>query len=299
MNKLVLRGSIVVISLIMLNSFYAVTSEVGETRADAEIVVLDTVHTETMTQYNDLDYYNFTGSPLRTYNFTFWQAEDNYIPMYLYDAEGNVLDSEFSTPYSQNTIIWSGEELYTIGIYSSEFAVFPADYNFMVTEYVGGPGEGPASAIDVNEGSLSGTFEVSLDEYWYQFSADATHTYNITMTLAEGNYSSFYIYDADLETLKNKYDDSGFHSFLVTGESMYFLRAVADFEFIELPNDFTITISDVTETGTTDTTETSSTTANTGNQESDTDSNLLNLNLTLSFVFTYVVGIQIRKRQSY
>ena len=112
-------------------------SATPSTPADAQVVGLGT-YNGTFNLYNDIDYYNFTGTTTNTYNFTFSQTAGNDLYLYVYDKDLNSLAMN-STPslLNQRTIVLTGHAKYVVAVLSSEFAVFPANYKLTISQ-VGG-----------------------------------------------------------------------------------------------------------------------------------------------------------------
>ncbi|MHA2338754.1 MAG: hypothetical protein ACXACX_15710 [Candidatus Hodarchaeales archaeon] len=234
------------------------------------------------------DYYNFSGSRFRTYNFTMAQSTNNQIQLYLYNENGTLLSSNTSAPFNNRTLIASGYDHYIIRIQADfEFIVLPANYSLIIEELiVGDEGESLARAKNVTEGNYTDTFELYNDAFWYNFTAITDHTYNITVS-QDPSYIYMAIYNLDMTVLESDWNVEGYISFSVTGNDKYVIYVAAS-EFTIFSSTFTLSIRDITPVSTT-----SSSSTTTGDPTSGTDTSVP---INIYFVILALLSLPIMTR---
>ncbi|MFV2013963.1 MAG: hypothetical protein ACC656_00910, partial [Candidatus Heimdallarchaeota archaeon] len=236
------QSFLILVSILFLANYHPILAAPGDSIAEAFTANLGEQQ-GILDAYNDVEYYNFTGETYKYYNFTLVPDPSNYNTMRIYDNQFNLIDENF-TGNGPKTLVLNGYENYTIAIYASEFMeIIPGDYSLFITE-TNGYNTTAGATQSVDTGSYNGTLELYNDVDWYNFSGSADREYNFLVTHPP-SLITLLIYDSDLNLVKSNWTVGTINSINQTGKSSY-LIAVASSEFVELPINYTLTITDLT-----------------------------------------------------
>jgi len=191
--------------------------------------------------YNDKAYYNFTANAATTYNFSLFNGAGDDMSIYIYDTSGTLLAKNFTlTP--TRTILLSGQSKYTIGLYASEFTnSFPTDYDLIIS-IPGGTTPNLENATNIGSSCVTGVFHQYNDIDYYNFTADATLTYDFSIYRDNSSDINLYVYSSDYQLLASNWSLGPINLITQGGHSKYIISVHAT-EFINFPQEYSLCIS--------------------------------------------------------
>lgn len=197
----------------------------------------------TMNSYNEIDIYNFSASIYLSYNFSLYVPNKNDISLYVFDKNDNLLAKNFSILLTKSIYLGS-KDFFIIKVFSSEFAVFPADYSLNISEIPGSPRETFRTAMIMSEGvDFTDIFKQYDNVAWFNFSADASKKYRFELSKNKDSLMGLYIFDKNLSKLAS--NSSLYNNKIVLSGHDFYVIEVTATEFIEFPVTYKILITEV------------------------------------------------------
>ncbi|MDH5402413.1 MAG: hypothetical protein OEZ01_18195 [Candidatus Heimdallarchaeota archaeon] len=209
--------------------------------ATAENIVINTDYTESFTSISQSHTYNFSGHRIRKYNLTLDVPGGDYLYFHVYNPDGRLLwqKTDFST---SKFLVLYGYRNYIVKVIATEFMVFPAEYTLRVTEIIGAPGEGIASATPLTIGNdHSHSFESIYQSYWYNFTGIQYRMYKVNLHIPNSDYLYLVSYSEDGTILTINSTFSTEKSVILKDQEKYVIGVFAT-EFVSLPAPYTISV---------------------------------------------------------